>query len=123
MKTAGKLDYNDGANSSFKGIKSSENKSELSRSAGQEQLPDIGEEDYVLSEDQQTVNFNLTSTNAGKAPKNTEMLNSSAISRGSGMSSGNFCLAAENIFSMNEKVSVFQKLNKKLECDKERLSV
>jgi len=43
---------------------------------------------------------------------------SSALSRGSrdsGMSSGRFCLAADNIFSMNEKC-------KRLEQDKERLS-
>ena len=41
-------------------------KSELSRSAGQEQLPDVSEEDLEISEDQTTlkdntmVNFNLT---------------------------------------------------------------
>ena len=46
----------------------------------------------------------------------------SALSRGSGMSSGNFCLAAENIFSMNEKVSTIEKEKMKLELDKERLS-
>jgi len=44
------------------------------------------------------------------------MMNSavSAASRGSGMSSGKFCLAADNIFSMNDKCQ-------KLEYDKERL--
>jgi hypothetical protein len=46
----------------------------------------------------------------------------SALSRGSGMSSGNFCLAADNIFSMNEKVSTVEKQNKKLQLDKERLT-
>ena len=39
----------------------------------------------------------------------------SALSRGSGMSSGNFCLAADNIFSMNEKC-------RRLEQDKARLT-
>jgi hypothetical protein len=32
----------------------------------------------------------------------------SALSRGSGMSSGNFCLAADNMFSMNEKIKTIE---------------
>ena len=39
----------------------------------------------------------------------------SAASRGSGMSSGKFCLAADNIFAMNDKCQ-------RLENDKERLA-
>jgi hypothetical protein len=42
----------------------------------------------------------------------------SALSRGSGMSSGNFCLAADNIFSMSEKVATIEKQNLQLENDK-----
>lgn len=132
--------------------------SELSRSGGHEQLPDISE-DLVFSEDQESVNFNFTATTPGmeiglapfsqsaksqsakydkefiqstlqqephnssaKVLKNMETSMASALSRGSGMSSGNFCLAADNIFSMNEKVSTIEKLNTKLESDKQRLS-
>lgn len=62
--------------------KNLEHQSELSRSAGQEQLPDISEEDLVFSEDQNSVNFNLTATNNktlknGLAPFKQEPLNNS----------------------------------------------
>lgn len=86
----------------------------------------MSEEDLNFSEDQTTlkdntmVNFNLTNVPedlqkipelnvSTKVAKNMELSMASALSRGSGMSSGNFCLAAENIFSMNEKVSTIEK--------------
>ena len=51
------------------------------------------------------------------------MMNSavSAASRGSGMSSGKFCLAADNIFSMNEKCQQLEFSMSRMGGEKERL--
>ena len=46
-----------------------------------------------------------------------DMTMASALSRGSGMSSGNYCLAADNIFSMNEKVKTMDEKVQTMESE------
>lgn len=46
----------------------------------------------------------------------------SALSRGSGMTSGNFCLAADNLQAANVDLATANEKCKRLEQDKQRLN-